>query len=683
MPENGPRTPVVFPLRPFADGKCSCGLENCPQIGKHPAVLWRELSYGDAVQRPAPGAGVGLKTGALPKGSGVIVVDLDGDDAFAAWEELDLGRSPETYTVATASGVHLYFEHPGFYVKNSRSKLAPHVDIRGDGGMVVAPGSPHRSGVTYDVLVDAPVAQAPAWLLEWLAAQPATVETQTFEGDVADPEELEYRRELYRDVLATAPPAVAGKGGDEQLFEVVQRGAFDLSLPVDDVLELVAEVYNPRCLPPWEEDSLEERVRHKAKDAKTVSTRAQLSPLPRELAGLAPQPWEIEDEEPAAPAPPPVVPATVADDDPELAKFEQELKLTWGAWDEELPPPRYIVQPIIPDDTVGMIVAKGSSLKTWMALSLGIAVANGQPWLGRFMVEQTNVLIVDFESGVWQLRERARILGRLRSPGLGHAAFPAGRADDPAFWRKLALICRARKVGLVIVDSFAASATGVEENDPKAALPLTLAAGFTEVIPSAVIFIHHAKKGEGGDERDLVRGSGAIYAALDWAVTLIPNDENRTRMTVRNIKPWGERPEDFKIALVKDVGLILDSDEAQAAPAAQTEKAKAEIIGVLARGPVATKDLLAKMLGKRRGDVLPYLEALEVSGEVVRMPKLGYCLDDAVKRKARILETVRGNICGTVERIRKLALVEADEVNRLIASGTLVRSAGERYIVLE
>ena len=78
-------------------------------------------------------ANVGIVTGS---DSGLVVVDLDlGADPT----ELEL---PRTRVIRTPSGgTHLYYSHPGDEVRNSAGKLAEHVDIRGDGGYVVAPPS--------------------------------------------------------------------------------------------------------------------------------------------------------------------------------------------------------------------------------------------------------------------------------------------------------------------------------------------------------------------------------------------------------------------------------------------------------------------------------------------------------------------------------------------------------------
>jgi KaiC/GvpD/RAD55 family RecA-like ATPase len=63
-------------------------------------------------------------------------------------------------------GWHYFFRHPGGIVKNSAEKIAPGLDIRGDGGYVVAAPSLHASGREYAWLIDAtaPLADMPSWL---------------------------------------------------------------------------------------------------------------------------------------------------------------------------------------------------------------------------------------------------------------------------------------------------------------------------------------------------------------------------------------------------------------------------------------------------------------------------------------------------------------------------------------
>jgi Bifunctional DNA primase/polymerase, N-terminal/Primase C terminal 2 (PriCT-2) len=116
--------------------------------------------------------GIGVPTGAdneifvieadTPKGH-----DVDGIAALKALEA-EHGALPETLKARSPSGsLHFYFKHPGKGLKvwNSSSTLAPGVDVRGDGGMVVAPPSKRGDGV-YRWLNELPIAEAPTWLLD-------------------------------------------------------------------------------------------------------------------------------------------------------------------------------------------------------------------------------------------------------------------------------------------------------------------------------------------------------------------------------------------------------------------------------------------------------------------------------------------------------------------------------------
>jgi len=96
---------------------------------------------------------------------GLVVIDTDGPEA----EELLSGMPalPRTYTVKTARGYHRYFRLPsGVRVKNS--KLSPHIDVKSDGGYVVAAGAIHESGVVYTVIDTAEIAAAPEWVIRRL-----------------------------------------------------------------------------------------------------------------------------------------------------------------------------------------------------------------------------------------------------------------------------------------------------------------------------------------------------------------------------------------------------------------------------------------------------------------------------------------------------------------------------------
>jgi hypothetical protein len=119
-----------------------------------------------------PDAGISTPTGDTP---GVRAPDwfvLDDDTAGRAIAELQAehGPLPPTVTVATPRpGLHVYLLGEA---TNSDSALPEGLNVRGQGGYVLLPPSPHRNG-TYEWRTapdEAPIARAPGWLLELLAS---------------------------------------------------------------------------------------------------------------------------------------------------------------------------------------------------------------------------------------------------------------------------------------------------------------------------------------------------------------------------------------------------------------------------------------------------------------------------------------------------------------------------------
>lgn len=98
-----------------------------------------------------PDADVGVATG-----QGVAVVDVDFGHGYVDVEAIaDLPLA--TLIVQTRSGGHHRYYYVDEPVRNSAGKLADGVDVRGDGGFVVAPPS---SG--YQIIADRPLAYLPA-----------------------------------------------------------------------------------------------------------------------------------------------------------------------------------------------------------------------------------------------------------------------------------------------------------------------------------------------------------------------------------------------------------------------------------------------------------------------------------------------------------------------------------------
>jgi hypothetical protein len=130
-----------------------------------------------------PDANIGLLTG---RESGVFVVDVDprhgGSDTLKALLEKHGQLTEKVYATTGGGGWHIFFKHPGVYVKSRANGLGQGVDVKGEGGYVVAAPSLHASGNRYlwfaEKQFDTPMPDAPRWLLSLLSTpepQPAFV----------------------------------------------------------------------------------------------------------------------------------------------------------------------------------------------------------------------------------------------------------------------------------------------------------------------------------------------------------------------------------------------------------------------------------------------------------------------------------------------------------------------------
>lgn len=164
---------------------CQCWKRtDCPekQRGKHPRLsAWQQMASSDEDQvrrwwTEWPHAGIGVATG---RASRVWVLDCDGDEALAWYrQQCKTHGLVATRGARTGRGRHFWWRYPddeAVKIKNAQG-IAPGVDVRGEGGYVIAPPTRHRSGATYEWLTKSPYDQAPqlapAWLLELVREKP-------------------------------------------------------------------------------------------------------------------------------------------------------------------------------------------------------------------------------------------------------------------------------------------------------------------------------------------------------------------------------------------------------------------------------------------------------------------------------------------------------------------------------
>lgn len=200
-----------------------------------------------------PDANIGIPTGRL---SAFFVLDIDADKGgFESLKALEAryGVLPPTMeSITGGGGRHKFFHFPrNMDIRNSVQMLGPGLDIRGNGGYVVAPPSIHSSGRQYQWLengIDWPD-RAPDWFLKLLTAKSNQQKPSKAAKANVTMEQLE---------LAALCRGVKEGGRNNALARIAgglfrfQRGYLDPEL----VLQLLLAWNDSRCQPPLSRDEV-------------------------------------------------------------------------------------------------------------------------------------------------------------------------------------------------------------------------------------------------------------------------------------------------------------------------------------------------------------------------------------------------------------------------------------------
>jgi len=161
----------VFPVKPDKKPLTKHGLKDATQTKQGCREYWGKH----------PDAGIGLLT------DGLVVLDFDVKNGGAESKkaiEAKYGILTRTRTHRTGGGgLHYIYRNPNGH--DIRSKVAiggySGVDLRANGGYIVAPPSLHESGKHYEVIDDTEVVPAPSWVLE-LTVKKSPPTQATLEG---------------------------------------------------------------------------------------------------------------------------------------------------------------------------------------------------------------------------------------------------------------------------------------------------------------------------------------------------------------------------------------------------------------------------------------------------------------------------------------------------------------------
>ena len=505
----------AWTIRP--DGSCSCGDHKCTSKGKHPLGRLVPNGLKNASTDPKtirewwakePTANVLIRTGMVGDRC-LVALDIDprhnGDESLAILLSQH-GDLPPTPMCCTGGGGQHIFMWAAKAIPNSAGKpgdgrFGEGVDVRGEGGYVIAAPSRHESGRSYEWdsgahPTDLPLAEAPAWFVH-LAGWSRKRREATDGADVGS-------SEAY----------IVGGRNDAlmRLAGAMRRVGAGLKRITDALLDENEE----KCNPPLDPAEVKKIARSAVKYPSGDPAPGGVDPFPMmsAISIITPRPptqWLCES-----------------------------LKIAPGA--------------------VTIVGGAGFGGKTVSMQSLALSVATGTPIWGEFPCRQGRVIHLDYEQDVpltlTRYERMARAMGisveKLEATNaMGICCLPDGKLSDTEALEHLVRICTGAAV--CIVDSFRRAFPTAKENDSEAAEYIDRLQRASKRTGCVMIVIMHTRKPSDGEEiKSSLRGSTALPDASQSLFMLDGAKGKPTRVHHLKERLEGETLELFGL-VVEDV----------------------------------------------------------------------------------------------------------------------------------
>lgn len=173
-----------------------------------------------------------------------------------------------TFTVLTGNnGLHYYFKKPAqLQLKGSLDKF-PGIEFRSAGKQMVGAGSIHPdTKKSYEIICDKTPQELPYKFFDLLKKEKIEHETKETDQPSAIYKDDAQTIKRFREYCQRAQPGIEGDAGDKTTLQTAFMG-HDYGLSAARCYEIMLEVYNPRCVPPWTPEDLQKKVNNAYKYA--------------------------------------------------------------------------------------------------------------------------------------------------------------------------------------------------------------------------------------------------------------------------------------------------------------------------------------------------------------------------------------------------------------------------------
>ena len=282
--------------------------------------------------------------------------------------------------------------------------------------------------------------------------------------------------------------------------------------------------------------------------------------------------------------------------------------------------PSWLVEPLWGAGAVGIIGGAPKSCKTWLALEMAVAVASGQPALGRFSVPQPGpVLVFAAEDAPAQVRERLEHLSRAR--GVDFSALDVRliveaslRLDRPVDVARLRATVDRHRPKLLVLDPYVRLQRADENDARQVSAILSALRELSRSFSTAVALVHHARKHGADLPGQALRGSGDFHA---WGDSNLYVSRRRGRIVLTIEHRAAASPKPVALELVEDGGPVCLS--VREAPPDPPEVPLAQrIVALLQHDGTLPKDVLRRRLRVRNQHLTETLRDLETSSRIAR-----------------------------------------------------------------
>lgn len=556
-----------------------------------------------------PRANIGLNC------EGIFLLDIDAKGGILPkwWQaHSDLFRGVDAPHVFTpGGGIHVYFKRPeGVNLKNSASKIAPHIDTRTGGGYVLVPpscigGKAYRWGAELTHKDELP--EVPDGLLDILR--------RTFGGTTATTAPTPQPKprppasatvgdtKLLRRVskYMSRAEGVAEGGRNARCFELSCVLCRDFDLPESEALPHLVE-WNAKNTPPLSHDELARTLESATKSASgQPGSKRDAKPeqnRPRQGAALP----DVTEQATTAAA------KNGEDADPAPAR---EI-IDADTWLRTHPlPDDPIVENLFATGDKVVLIAPSKARKTFFLLQAALSLASGtklfqwtvpQPWRGLFANLEVKpahfhrrTRTVSRGCGIEpsQLQRRLQIVNLRGDPDPRGAIEEAVENTRPDF---------------VIIDPiFKLYAASHDENSAGDAAELMKWFDHLTLSGCAVIFSHHDRK-SGTDSRTIDRGSGSALISRDFdcGIFISPHESEEEARVVETVArnyaptpPFCVRFEDGHFVPALDLNPIPETSQSRRRRQGKRTPPKATIAAEVAEwmtdAPLRVPHLLAKV----------------------------------------------------------------------------------------